>query len=62
MGRCLLRNALIALAMVIGADIKDSVVLTVIPPYEFVVLLDEREESCTLPLAAVPVLNLGKKP
>ena len=40
-----LGDALITLTMVVGADIEDGVVLTVIPLHQLVVLADEREEA-----------------
>ena len=46
------RDALIALTVVVGADVEDGMLLAVVPTDEFIVLLDEREEV----VAAVTVL------
>ena len=42
---CSLCYALVALAMVVGANVEDGMVFAVVPLYEFVVLAYEREES-----------------
>ena len=56
------RNALIALAMVVGTDIKDGVVLTVVPANELVVLLDKREEAVVALAHLTAFLHLSQKP
>ena len=54
--------ALIALAVVVGADIEYGMVASVVPAYEFVVLLYEREEVVAAPLLLVPALYLCEQP
>ena len=46
------RDALVTLAVVIGADIIDGMVLAVVPADDLVVLLDEREETVVAVLVA----------
>ena len=54
-GAGLARDALVALAMVVGTDIKEGVVLAVVPTDKFVLLAHKGEEatraSCTLAVA-----------
>ena len=45
MPACLLGNALVALAVVIGTHIEDGMVLTIVPPDKRIVFLDKREET-----------------
>ena len=59
--RCF-RDALITLAMVVGAHVEDGVVLTVIPTNVFVLRLDERKETIALVAHRLAFLYLGEKP
>ena len=54
--------ALIALAVIVGADIEYCVVASVVPAYEFVVFLYEREKVVAASLLLVPALNLCEQP
>ena len=45
MGGRFFGDALVTLAMVVGTNIEDGMVFTVVPSDEFVVFLDEREET-----------------
>ena len=58
----LFRNALVALAVVVGTDIEDSMVFTVVPADEFIVFLDEREEACSTLPQPLALLHLGQEP
>ena len=59
---CLLGDALIALAMVIGTDIENSMVLAVVPADEFIVLLDEREEAVLMLTGLFTATHLCQEP
>ena len=48
--------------MVVGTDIKDGVVLTVVPANELVVLLDKREEAVAALAHLTAFLHLSQKP
>ena len=50
-GRAGSGQALITLAMVVGADVEEGVVLTVVPAHVLVVAAHEREETARCPLA-----------
>ena len=39
------RDTLVALTMVIGAYIKDGMVVTIVPAYQLIIFLHEREEA-----------------
>ena len=56
-------NPLITLAMVIGADIKDSVVFTVVPADKLVIPFGEREEVIrTTATQLTALLHLSQQP
>ena len=59
-----LRDALIALAVVIGAYVEDGVVFAIVPLYQLVVLAYEREEAAAsgARLLLVALFNLRKQP
>ena len=59
-----LRNALIALAVVVGAYVEDGMILAVVPFYQLVVLAYEREEATATGtrLLLVALLNLCQQP
>ncbi len=52
----------IALAVVVGADVEDGVVLTVVPAYEPVVFLDEGEEVVARLSHLAALLHLCQEP
>ena len=54
--------ALLTLTMVVGADIEDGVVLTVVPPYQLVVFLHEREEAAARCLLIMAASHLCQEP
>ena len=56
------RDALIALAVVVGTDVEDGVVLAVVPTDAFAFALDEREERRWLPGSFLTTLHLGIEP
>jgi hypothetical protein len=58
----LLGDALVALAMVVGAYVEDGVVLAVVPSDKHVVLADEREEVVAALLRQPALLHLGQQP
>ena len=55
-------DALIALAVVVGADVEDGVVLTVVPADALALTLDEGEEGCRSVGFFLPSLHLGMEP
>ena len=55
-------NALIALAMVVGTNIKNGVVFAVVPANQLVIFLHKREESTFLLIAVGTFFHLGKQP
>ena len=58
-------DALVALAMVVGTDIEDGVVVAIVPADEFVLFLREREEAIGGSGAAArvfPCLHLSYQP
>lgn len=55
-------DALIALTVVIGTDIKDGMVFTVVPTDKFIVLLDKREECPSAIVELLTFLHLRQKP
>ena len=56
-------DALVALAVVVGTDVEDGVILAVVPANEFVVLFHEREERVAASiLQLASLLNLGQQP
>ena len=59
-----LRNALIALAVVVGAYVEDGMILAVVPFYQLVVLAYEREEATATGtrLLLVALLYLCQQP
>ena len=57
-----IRYALIALAMVVGTDIKNGVVFAVVPSNQFVILLHKREESALLLAAFGTFHHLCQQP
>ena len=58
----LARDAAVALAMVVGTDIEDAVVLAVVPAYDFLVRLGEGEEARTLVLQCLALMYLSQQP
>ena len=58
----LLGDALIALAMVVGTNIKDGMVFAVVPANELVVFLDKREEAVLLFLILLTATHLRQQP
>ena len=57
------RHALVALTVVVGADVEERVVFAVAPADELVLRLDEREEGRTLAFVALAtLLHLGVEP
>ena len=55
-------DALIALAVVIGTDIKDGMVLAVIPTHQHVIVFREREEVVRRLVQLLSALHLGQEP
>ena len=62
MRRSLLGDALVALAVVVGADIKDGVVFAVVPADEHVVFLDKREKIVAALSHVSALLHLCQEP
>ena len=54
-------DALVALTMVISTDIKDGMVVTVVPAYQLILFLDKGEESTRLRILTA-VLHLSEQP
>ena len=48
--------------MVISTDVEESMVLAVVPTYQFIVFLDEREETIFLLLVVLTMLHLCQQP
>ena len=61
-GTRLLGYALVALAMVVGTHIEDGVVLAVVPAYELIVFLYEREEIVGTLFELAALLYLCEQP
>ena len=57
-----LGDALVALAVVVGADVEDLVVLAVVPANELIVLLNEREEAVLPVVQLLTLLHLSQQP
>ena len=57
-----IRNALIALTVVVGTDIEDGVVLTIVPADDLVILLDEGEETVLSTVESTTLFHLCQKP
>ena len=57
-----LRDTLVALTMVIGAYIKDGMVVTIVPAYQLIIFLHEREETIAARRLTLPLLHLGQQP
>ena len=62
MGRSFFGDALIALAVVVGADVEDGVVLAVVPAYESVVFLDKGEKVVARLSHLAALLHLCQEP
>ena len=62
MGTGGLGDTLIALAVVVGTDIEDGVILAVVPADEFIVLSREREEAIGTLLMLLALGHLGEEP
>ena len=62
MGTGGLGDALITLAVVVGTDIEDGVILTIVPADEFIILSREREEAIGTLLMFLALGHLGKEP
>ena len=56
------RDALVTLAVVVGADIVDGVVFAVVPADDLIFLLDEREETVAAVLMTAALLHLCQEP
>ena len=61
-GACFLRDALVALAVVVGANVKDGMIFAVVPLNQFVVFLDEREEAVSAFLQFLALIHLRQQP
>ena len=48
--------------MIISTDIKDGVILAVVPAHQFVVLLDKREEIVLMLHVLFSALHLSQQP
>ena len=57
-----IRDALIALTMVVGTNIKNGVVFAVVPANQLVIFLHKREESTFLLIAVGTFFHLRKQP
>ena len=57
-----LGDALITLAVVVGADIEDGMVFAVVPADELIVLTGEGEEAVGAFLMLLALLHLGEEP
>ena len=57
-----LGDTLVALAMVVGTHIEDGMVFAIVPADEFIVFLDEREETVVAILVLAALFHLGKQP
>ena len=62
MGRSVLGYALIPLAVVVGTNVEDGMVLTVIPAHEHVILLDKGEEAAAVGCHLAPLAHLRQEP
>ena len=55
-------DALVTLAMVVGTDIKDGVVFTIVPANDLIVFLDKREETVGSVFVTTAFFHLGEYP
>ena len=55
-------DALITLAMVIGTDIKDGVILAIVPADKLIILLRKREEAVATLFVPATFLDLSQQP